>query len=146
MARVAQTRFVRCTARGVVVARTSRQQARSKGMSKYGPAISATQEALDLTSRCYDHLKGKAKGLPDDEESQKEAMALELAATSCYECVSELRSTLAGLEAGTHDGLHVGAERCHATAQALDLHELDPSAFTAAEACRRAEKALRAVQ
>lgn len=111
--------------------------------SKYGPAISAAQEALDATSRCYDHLKGKAQGLPNDDDSQKEAAGMQVAATACYECVTELRSTLAGLESGTHEGLQASAEMCHATAQALDVYELDPSAFTAAEACRRAEKALR---
>ena len=112
-------------------------------MSKYGPAISAAQEALDATSRCYDHLKGKARGLADDDASQHEAAGLDAAATACYECVHELRSTLSGLEHGTHEGLSVSAERCHATAQLLDAYELDPSAYTAAEACRRAEKALR---
>lgn len=112
-------------------------------MSKYGPAIAATQEALDATSRCYDHLKGKAQNFGDDEEGQKEATAMEEAATACHECVVELRTVLAGLETGNHEGLGAAAEMCHATAQALDPFELDPSAFTAAEACRRAEKSLR---
>ena len=112
-------------------------------MSKYGPAISAAQEALDATSRCYDHLKGKAQNLGESEEEQAEATNMEAAATACHECVTELRSTLAGLESGTHEGLAASAEMCHATAQALDPFELDPSAYTAAEVCRRAEKALR---
>ncbi|RYG79916.1 hypothetical protein EON77_08505 [bacterium] len=112
-------------------------------MSKYGPAISAAQEALDATSRCYDHLKGKAQNLGDDDEARNEADGMEVAATACHECVTELRTVLAGLESGTHEGLGAAAEMCHATAQALDPYELDPSAYTAAEACRSAEKALR---
>ena len=112
-------------------------------MSKYGPALSAATEALDAVSRCYDHLKGKAKSLPDDDESQKEAASMESAATACHECATELRSLVSELEHGTHTALHAGAEMCHATAQALAPFELDPSAYTAKNACERAEKAMR---
>ncbi len=114
-------------------------------MSKYGPAIAALQEAIDATGRCYDHCRGRAQTLShaEDEDERKSAAGMEAAATACFECLGELRSTLAGLESGTHEGLAASAEMCHATAQALDPYELDPSCFATAEACRAAEKRLR---
>lgn len=123
-------------------------------MSKYGPAITALEEAIDQTSRCYDHCKGKAqdylgrwkdsvKEEGGDEELRLQADGMEVAATACFEALPALRSTLDGMNAGTHEGLAASAEACASTATALDPFELDPSCFTTAEACRAAEKKLR---
>ena len=123
-------------------------------MSKYGPAITALEEAIDHTSRCYDHCKGKAQDFlgqwkdsmreeGGDEELRLQADGMERAATACFEALPVLRTTLDGMGAGTHEGLGASAEACSTVAAALDPSELDPSCFTTAEACRAAEKKLR---